>query len=227
MANHIEIPLWFPEDKLSALSAALEPTGSSVVKELESALEALYQRVVPEEKRIAIAEALAQEQQREAEERARQAAESYRVSALKLTVGRTYEYIKLTRAWDILSMAAFTRETLRKAPSSPSDDFRARLGEIERLTDRDFAELALARFQNDPHVNGVFQVSFATKGFSFIVPGEGWRDYGFKDISAAVYKAERKSGLSHQEKLHRFFDALTGKLYFTWNIEWKGDCGDA
>lgn len=35
-----------------------------------------------------------------------------------------------------------------------------------------------------------------------------------------------KSGLSKLERLHRFFDALTDKLYFTSEVEWNGGSGD-
>ena len=133
---------------------------------------------------------------------------------------------KLTRAWDLLALAAFIRETVRKSPSSPSGDFRSRLGETERLSTQDFAELSMARFRNDPHVNGAFQVDFPSGRFSLVMPGEGWRSYALKDISAAIYKAGRKSGLSKLERLHRFFDALTDKLYFTSEVEWNGGSGD-
>ena len=156
MANCLEITLWYPEDKFNALSTALEPAGSSVEEELGRVLTELYERLVPSEQRVEIAEKLAREEQHEAEERVRHEAETYRVSVLKLTAGRACEYHKLTRAWDLLALAAFIRETVRKSPSSPSGDFRSRLGETERLSTQDFAELSMARFRNDPHVNGAF-----------------------------------------------------------------------
>ena len=192
MANCLEITLWYPEDKFNALSTALEPAGSSVEEELGRVLTELYERLVPSEQRVEIAEKLAREEQHEAEERVRHEAETYRVSVLKLTAGRACEYHKLTRAWDLLALAAFIRETVR----------------------------------NDPHVNGAFQVDFPSGRFSFVMPGEGWRSYALKDISAAIYKAGRKSGLSKLERLHRFFDALTDKLYFTSEVEWNGGSGD-
>ena len=226
MANCLEITLWYPEDKFNALSTALEPAGSSVEEELGRVLTELYERLVPSEQRVEIAEKLAREEQHEAEERVRHEAETYRVSVLKLTAGRACEYHKLTRAWDLLALAAFIRETVRKSPSSPSGDFCSRLGETERLSTQDFAELSMARFRNDPHVNGAFQVDFPSGRFSFVMPGEGWRSYALKDISAAIYKAGRKSGLSKLERLHRFFDALTDKLYFTSEVEWNGGSGD-
>ena len=146
MANCLEITLWYPEDKFNALSTALEPAGSSVEEELGRVLTELYERLVPSEQRVEIAEKLAREEQHEAEERVRHEAETYRVSVLKLTAGRACEYHKLTRAWDLLALAAFIRETVRKSPSSPSGDFRSRLGETERLSTQDFERCLPGRF---------------------------------------------------------------------------------
>ena len=80
MANCLEITLWYPEDKFNALSTALEPAGSSVEEELGRVLTELYERLVPSEQRVEIAEKLAREEQHEAEERVRHEAETYRVS---------------------------------------------------------------------------------------------------------------------------------------------------
>ena len=91
MANCLEITLWYPEDKFNALSTALEPAGSSVEEELGRVLTELYERLVPSEQRVEIAEKLAREEQHEAEERVRHEAETYRVSVLKLTAGRACE----------------------------------------------------------------------------------------------------------------------------------------
>ena len=66
---------------------------------------------------------------------------------------------------------------------------------------------------------------FPPEGFPLSCPAS-WRSYALKDISAAIYKAGRKSGLSKLERLHRFFDALTDKLYFTSEVEWNGGSGD-
>ena len=114
MANCLEITLWYPEDKFNALSTALEPAGSSVEEELGRVLTELYERLVPSEQRVEIAEKLAREEQHEAEERVRHEAETYRVSVLKLTAGRACEYHKLTRAWDLLALCLPGRFSLRK-----------------------------------------------------------------------------------------------------------------
>lgn len=215
MTNYVEIPLWYPERKLNALSNVLEQTGSGVEQELMTALETLYEKVVPLKQRTDIAETLAQEEQLDAEERARRAAEAYRVSAVWLLCEGVYDYWKLTQAWDILDMAAFVRETIRQSKQSPRAFFEAKLEEKENLSEYDFEKLVASKVQNDFHVNGVFVMDFNAMKFAFVEPGMGWKIYHAKDISTASFKANQKDCISQPAKLRRFFAALEGKPYTT------------
>lgn len=215
MSNYIEITLWCQEDKLRALSAALEPSGSSVVKEMEVALEELYERTLPAAQRTAIAEKLAQEEREEAQERARRAAEAYRVSALWMEHSKTSGYWKLTGAWDVLSMARFLRAALRQSARPCADVFQEKLGEMERISQCEFEVLQDARDHNDVHINGVFSVDFSKHHFGFWLPGQGWRVYPFQDVSSAAFKASGKSGATQAECLERFFGALEGRPFRT------------
>lgn len=215
MSNYIEITLWCQEDKLRALSAALEPSGSSVVKEMEAALEDLYKRTLPAAQRTAIAEKLALEEREEAQERARRAAEAYRVSALWMEDGKTCGYWKLTRAWDVLCLARFLRAALRQSARPCADFFQEKLGEMECITQYEFEVLQNARDHNDIHINGVFSVDFSKHHFGFWLPGEGWRVYPFQDVSSAAFKASRKSSATQAECLERFFGALEGRPFRT------------
>lgn len=215
MSNYIEITLWCQEDKLRALSAALEPSGSSVVKELEAALEDLYERTLPAPQRAAIAEKLAREEREEAQERARRAAESYRVSALWMEHGKTSGYWKLTGAWDVLSMARFLRAALRQSARPCADFFQEKLGEMKCISQCKFEVLRDAYDHSDVHINGVFAIDFSKHHFGFWLPGQGWRVYPFQDVSSAAFKASRKSTATKAECLERFFNALEGRPFRT------------
>lgn len=215
MANFLEIPLWFQEDKLKALSAALKPTGSSVEKELNRALAELYDHLVPSEQRAVIAEKLAREEQREAEEEARHAAEAYRVSALWMNTGKVSSYWKLTGAWNVLELARFLRAALRQSAQPCADFFQSKLGEMEPISQYEFEMLQDAHFHNDVHINGVFAIDFPKQHFGIWLPGQGWRDYSFQDVSTAAFKAGRKSTATQAERLERFFGALEGKSFRT------------
>ena len=98
-------------------------------EELGRVLTELYERLVPSEQRVEIAEKLAREEQHEAEERVRHEAETYRVSVLKLTAGRACEYHKLTRGpGTSLPWPPLSGRRVRKSPSSPMRTFSSRLG---------------------------------------------------------------------------------------------------
>lgn len=213
MSNYIEITLWCQEDKLRALSAVLEPSGSSVVKELEAALADLYERTLPAAQRAAIAEKLDREEREEAQERARRAAEAYRVSALWMKHGKTSRYWKLTGAWDVLSLARFLRAALRQSARPCADCFQEKLGEMECITRYEFEVLQNAHDHSDVHINGVFSVDFSKHHFGFLIPGQGWRVYLFQDVSSAAFKASRKSTATQAERLERFFTALEGRPF--------------
>mgnify|MGYP000008138714 FL=1 len=215
MSNYIEITLWCQEDKLRALSTALEPSGSSVVKEMEAALEDLYERTLPAAQRTVIAEKLAQEEREEAQERARRAAEAYRVSALWMERGKTSGYWKLTGAWDVLSLARFLRAAIRQSARPCADVFQEKLGEMDHISQYEFEVLQDAHDHNDVHINGVFSVDFSKHHFGFWLPGQGWQVYPFQDISSAAFKASRKNSATKEECLERFFGALEGRPFRT------------
>lgn len=215
MSNYIEITLWCQEDKLRALTAALEPSGSSVVKEMEAALANLYERTLPAAQRTAIAEKLAQEEHEEAQERARRAAETYRVSAVWMNLGKADGYWKLAGAWDVLELARFLRAALRQSARPCADFFQSKLVPLECISRHEFDALQDAHYRSDVHVKGVFSVDFPKQHFGFAIPGQGWRVYPFQDISTAAFKASRKSTATQAERLERFFRALEGKPFRT------------
>lgn len=215
MSNYIEVTLWCQEEKLRALTAALEPAGSSVVKEMEAALADLYERTLPAAQRMAIAEKLAQKERQEAQERARRAAEAYRVSALWMNLGKSSGYWKLTGAWDVLNLACFLRAALRQSVRPCADFFQEKLGETEHISRREFEVLQDAHDHNDIHINGVFSIDFSKHHFGFCLPEQGWRVYPFQDVSSAAFKACRKSTATKVECLERFLTALEGRPFRT------------
>lgn len=208
MSSYHDIILWYPEQKLSALSEALKQAGSSVEQAMMSALEVIYEQAVPLEQRAAIAEKLEQEEQREAEEKAKREAEAYRVSAIEIIGDGERDYWKLTCAWDILKIASFIRETIRQSKQPPVAFFKAQLGEIEPFSECDFLKMQAAKFQSEPHINGVFTMDFCSMKFAFVEPRVGWQIYRAKDISTAVFRARQKSSLSGLATFRRFFAAL-------------------
>ena len=213
MANDLEVPIWFQADKLNVFQEVLKQSGTTVEQVLLKEMDALYERSVPTDRRAAIAAKLAEEEDLEAQAAARQAAESYRVSAIEIIRSDSLSLWKPTRAWDILSAAVLLRDALRQSNKSPCEHFEAALGDKEEITLREFNKLEWARLQDDTHTTGVFMVDFKYLQFGFVQPGEGWRYYSAKDISTAIFQANKKSNLSPKERLCRFTAALEGKPY--------------
>lgn len=209
MANSVELVLWFKEDQYKAVAKRLDEEDSTVEKELEKAFDDLYMRLVPDEERASIEEALAKEEQREAELQARREAEAYRVSALLLNGDKSGCW-KLKHAWNTFEMARFLRTALRQSEQPTEQCFCSKLGEMEPLSEGGFAALKRAKADGVRQVNGVFLVDFHTQKFYLVRPGEGWEIYRFKDISAAVFKAMRKESAA-QAELQRRFDAELGR----------------
>lgn len=208
MPNFTETLIWFQEDKLRALEKALEQSSATVEQMLYQELEALYERCVPEDQRCAIADKLAEEDRQNDLEEARKAIEAYRVSAVQIVCDGACRFWKLARAWDILSAAAILRKALRQTEHDPRDLFERELGEKEVISLSEFIRLGDSRFQGALQVTGVYCVDFDHLRFSFLQPAESWKTCDVKDISTAIYQAERKSGISKDEKLGRFMASL-------------------
>ncbi|CUP97709.1 Uncharacterised protein [uncultured Flavonifractor sp.] len=223
MPNYHDITLWYPEYKLTALSEVLKQASSSVEQAMMPALENLYEQMVPPEQRTAIAEKLAQEEQREAEEKARRESNAYRISAVEIIGEGERDYWKIRHDYNLLELATFLRETLRQAEQPPVAFFKAMLGEMEPLSEYDFLKLQTAKFQSQMQVNGVFTVDFHSMKFAFVEPRVGWQVYLAKDISTAVFRARQKSGLSYLDILRRLSLALDGMPHTTHPLAGEGE----
>lgn len=217
MANAAEVVLWYEQQRYKALDKALKAEGTTVEKELEKSLDVLYARLVPETERAAIEKNLAQEEERMAALRARQKAESYRVSAL-LLYGTHSGCWKLKRAWEVFDLARFLRTALRQSEQTVEQSFWAQLGEVEPLSEDAFTAMKCARADFDRHVNGVFLVDLRSQKFYLVKPGEGWEIYRFKDISGAAFRAAQKRSAEKQELRERFLTELENRKHETSGI---------
>ncbi len=65
---------------------------------------------------------------------------------------------------------------------------------------------------NDPRITALVEFDFNHNIISVCESsGNAWRTYDLKDVSAAMYKAERKEGLSLDARHEIFATALEGK----------------
>lgn len=211
MLNSVDITVWFQAEKLEALNRALEQTGSNVERELEKSLDALYEQNVPLSQRVAIDSKIAEEEKRDQEERDRQAAGKYRVSIVRVTDNGIEHCWKLERSWNILVIAAQLREAIRQSNKQTANYFEQRLGEKKAITLDEVNQFTAARFQGDVHISGVFWVNFEKQLFTFAEPGGHLYQYHMRDISTAIFQANRKQYSSESERMNRFWKALENK----------------
>lgn len=214
MAHASEVCVWFPAMKLDALKEELGRQGTTVEVELLAKLEDLYERTVLLDRRVEIGAALAEQDRLAAEEDARRKAENYRVSAFRIYVDGREEYWKLERVIDILLLAKMLRTAIRQKEMEAAAYFLKELKsmkEKEPIVQGEFDALSTARLNGDIHVVGAYELDFDRQTLTIAEEQNcGWKSYRFKDISTAIYKADRKPD-SWKNVLGRFEKELAGK----------------
>lgn len=211
MPNAAEIVLWYPTRKYDALQRALKDTGTDLKAELTGVLDMLYERHIPEAERKEIYAAMEQEEQAAA----RQAAENQRISVIRVVyLHRRWEW-KLISVVDTLHLARSLRTALQQSESVTVDAFLVRLGEKETISPEEYEGMSIAKIQNSSHVTTACYLDFDQQIMSIATPGEGWCSYRMKDISTAIYQADRKKYITARQTMERFHNALQGKRLLT------------
>lgn len=212
MAHASEVCVWFPAMKLDALKEELGRQGTTVEVELLAKLEDLYERTVLLDRRVEIGAALAEQDRLAAEEDARRKAENYRVSVIRIHKDGWSECWKMERVIDFLFMARLLRKTLQLRRSDPVDTFATHMHDRVVISEAEYEVYARAMRSGDIHVSGVYDLDFGRQTLTVTNLRErSWKTCSFKDISAAVYRADRKEGLTWKAAMDRLENAMTGK----------------
>lgn len=64
---------------------------------------------------------------------------------------------------------------------------------------------------DDPRITAIADFDFESNTLSICEHGDDWRTYDLKDVSTAVFKANRKSGLQMEAREAIFEESLEGK----------------
>ncbi len=212
MAYASEVCVWFPVMKLDALKEELDRQGTTVEVALLAKLEELYEHTVLLDRRVEIDAALAEQDRLEAEDEARRKAENYRVSVMHVRWNDWNEYWKVERVVDLLLLARLLRKTLQIKHSDMAETFAAHMYDRVVISEAEYETLALAMRNGDVHVSGVYDLDFGRQTLTAMDLRERrWKACSFRDISAAVYRADRKEGLTWKKTMCRLENAMTGK----------------
>lgn len=207
--NDIDITIYFNEHRLEKLESYLLKKGSSVEHELQNLLDRFYEQTVPERERM---EVEAQIELEQAEESAQREA-ARRFAVVHFHEGDDDYFFTSELRNSFYSIANLYRSTLRDEVGKYTLDSIAQsnFSGSEQISDVMFSVLCDA-MPNDPRITALVEFDFDHDTVSVCESSDNaWWTYNLKDVSTAMYKAERKEGLDLVSRHVIFETALEGK----------------
>ena len=189
-----EIVLYFNEHRLAKLESYLLKDGSSVEHELQNLLDRFYEQTVPEHERMEVEAQI--ELEREHEAAAREA--SRRFAVVHFHEGDDDFFFTSELRNSFYSIANLYRSTLKDEIGKYTLDSIAQsnFSGSQTINDMTFSVLCNA-MPNDPRITALVEFDFDHNTVRVCESSaNAWVSYNLKDVSAAMYKAERKEGLS-------------------------------
>ena len=121
-------------------------------------------------------------------------------------------------------MAYRYREFMKDEVGAVTLDSLARhFGEYEPVDEVTFSILCNT-MPDDPRITAIADFDFESNTVSICEHGDEWRTYDLKDVSTAVFKANRKSGLQMEAQEAIFEESLEGKeMLFEEDTEDEGE----
>ena len=210
MANYLEVCVWLLEQKHKALALALKEKGTTMEEKLLGKLEEIYQHEVSPEQRAIIEAEVEAQAKKEEEEAAKWKAENYRVTVFQIIGNSGESYWRCEREISSLHLARELRKALRQKDDDPilvlKQALKADDGACEDFLQQRYVKLCGNRF-----ISNVFVLDFEQQVASIVVPDKGIVSYRMKDISTAVYGADRKKGEREEAVAVRFRQLIEGK----------------
>lgn len=202
MVNDREIALWVDERWYQALSRHLKE--GTVGDKLSQYLDKLIDQL-PEQVREKISgEILVEDQRREQEAEA-----SRKFSAFRITEHGVTEHFRVEDSLGMLAAAGYVRTCLRQELGPRP--FRDMLHNREEISADAFDRMAASCMEKGSRVTDVYDVDFDKGELSAVRPELGWISYRLKDVSAAVWYADRCGSYDWNLRQTRLAEKLEGK----------------
>ena len=202
MGSSREIVLWLDDRWYDALSRQLKD--ETVEDRLNSYLNELVSQL-PEQVREKITGEIREEDQ----QYRREAEASKKYSAFRITENGSTEHFMVERSIGMLETAGYVRTCLRQELGPRP--FREMLRNRVEISAEDFDGMAVARIADGSRVTNVFDINFDRQEFSAVRSVSGWMTYRMKDVSAAVWHADRGSSHDWNVRQARLAEKLAGK----------------
>ena len=205
--SDIDVTVFYNEHRVAALERALKNTGAILEDRLERALDSIYQELVPATEREQIEAQIAREASKEYARQ--QAARRFAVVHFHDTDDDFNFTTELSSKF--YTLAYRYREFMKDEVGTVTLDSLARhFGEYEPVDEVTFSILCNT-MPDDPRITAIADFDFESNTLSICEHGDDWRTYDLKDVSAAVFKANRKSGLQMEAREAIFEESLEGK----------------
>lgn len=202
-----EITLYYNRLRLDAIKETLENQGQTVSEELYAKLDALYEAVVPAEKRADIENTIVEDLRRA--EEAKEAARKFSLIHIRENGSDSYFASDIFQSFHAAAYRyrLYSRQELDSAPATLEDAF---IGS-ENVSERQYENL-LERIPADSRIMAVLDFDLDEKQVSVCSPmSDGQKTYSLHDVSVAAYKAFRGDYHTSAQRAEMFADALDGK----------------
>ena len=203
-----DVTLFYNKHRLSALERILTESGSSVENALRYQLDSLYKDFVPEDEQAAIEALIAKEQAEEKTERE----SKWRFSVIHFHEGSDDFHFITELRYDFYSAAHLYRNYMKdKVGKYTLDSLASMFGDYQ-VIDKPTYDILCDTMPNDRRITALMDFDFDNGTVSVCESSDNaWWTYCLKDVSAAMYRAERKSGLKLETRREIFMEALAGK----------------
>ena len=210
--NDIDINLYYNRYRLGALERVLHSQGKSIEDAVYPMLDSLYEQLVPAVERGDIEKRIAAENAQAAAE----AEAAKRFGVIHLHQGDDDFYLVANEQKDLYTMAALYRMQLQpNIGTVPLWDLTGQFHKADRVFQSDYLRLCRA-MPDDHRITALMELDFDSGTISVCDNRENsWTTYSLKDVSTAIFKAERKSGLSSAVRQRIFNEALQDKAIAT------------
>lgn len=205
--SDVDVTVFYNEHRVAAMERALMNTGISLEDRLEHMLDNIYRELVPEAEREQIEAQITREA---SEEYARQQA-ARRFAVVHFHDADDDFNFTTELSNRFYTMAYRYREFMKDEVGAVTLDSLARhFGEYEPVDEVTFSILCNT-MPDDPRITAVADFDFENNTLSICECDDEWRTYDLKDVSTAVFKANRKTGLQMEARVAIFDETLEGK----------------
>lgn len=207
-----DITIYYNTYRLDAMERVLQSQGKRIEDEVYPILDSLYEKLVPAAERGDIENRIAAEKAHAAAE----AEAAKRFGVVHLHQGVDDFYLIANEQRDLYSMAALYRRQLQpNIGKVPLWDLTGRFHKADRVLQTDYLRLCRA-MPTDHRITSLMALDFDNGTISVCDNRDSyWTTYSLKDVSTAIYKAERKNDLFSDVRQEIFDEALQGKAIAT------------